>query len=175
MRKALLVPPFIRATRRSVAGNGARSPSERSRACHSAPLSVASFALTLLAGLSALRDGDHIKRMLLAYDEAISNDFVLAEGGQQAPLLFVDLGFVEGVHGPLQLQALVVGQVELRPDLDLKFVHHRPGLRDLDLVQVEVDVAAVQDAHHDVVVGRIDLVVVAAEAFATTTTGQSAP
>ena len=59
-------------------------------------------------------------------------------GRQQAALLLGHVLVGEGVDGALQLQALVVGQVELRPDLDLELVDERPLVRQLDRGGVDV-------------------------------------
>ena len=62
----------------------------------------------------------------------------LAVGRQQPAFLALDVLVGEGVDERVELQALVVGQVELRPDLDLELVDQRPFLRQLDAGRVDV-------------------------------------
>ena len=54
---------------------------------------------------------------------------------EQAAFLVLDVLLGEGVDRPANLEAAVVGQVELRPDLDLELVDQRPLGRQLDVVR----------------------------------------
>ena len=92
---------------------------------------------------------------------------------QQAPLLIGDFVVREDVHGAIQLQALVIGEVERGANLDLEFVDERAVLGQLDLGGIDVggrergDVVVLaqllQAGHHDLALDLIgDFLLVAA-------------
>ena len=97
---------------------------------------VASFSLPISRSPSLTIDVGDEEVAELGVALRLGHD--LAVGRQQPAFFLRDVLLGEGVDRPADLEALVVGQVELRPNLDLELVDERPLARQLDVGRIDV-------------------------------------
>ena len=76
----------------------------------------------------------------------------LAVRREETPFFLGDFLVGEGMDDALDLEALVIGQIKLRPYFDFKFIHQRPVSRHLDGGGVDVGMAERRDV---VVLGEL--------------------